>query len=51
MPTFEKRGHNVFQITWSKVKVKLSVFAKMMVDQYILTPRLESCKIGTVDAL
>ena len=33
-----------FQVTWSKVKVKLLVFVKMMSAQYLLTPLLEKVK-------
>ena len=33
-----------FQVTWSKVKVKLLVFEKMLFSQYLLTPLLESCQ-------
>ena len=34
-----------FQVTWSKVKVKLLAFVQMMFAQYLLTPLLESCQV------
>ena len=39
-----------FEVTWSKVKVKLRVFEKMLSAKYLLTLLLGSGKVGTVDA-